>query len=385
MTQIYGPAESAVIRRVRSAASAYRTAHPLTPAAWEASSYPLAANVYGRPDVKTLVWFPGPGCTWSAAGGCLMCDFGHSDELPGAEPAVVLEQHLRELDPATAHIHLGPGGSFYDDRETPAEVRTSVLKTLGSMANLRTVGLETRPNLVRADLLRATIRDLPRTVSRLILGFGVECYDDLLREIAVNKGYNRSAVLRAAAAIAEVNAEQDRIPIEFEHYVLLKPPLLGEGEAIEEALRTIDWSFRVGASTVALFMNTVKPQTVQGHLAAHPTAEPPLRYQTPYLRSAVEVLRRLPATQRACTAVLGLQSGIMATDGPRGCDRCYPFLLGAIYTHDFVRDPTVIERAATTWCPCRGEWEAELNAPTPAPLTQRALDLIDLMCADGYA
>jgi archaeosine synthase beta-subunit len=380
------PIDGALVQRVRRSAASFRKHHPLTQAPWSASSYPLAAYVHGRPAVKTLVWFPGPGCTWSEAGGCLMCNFGESAPgLSRTSPDELLRAHLSELDPATAHVHLGPGGSFYDDRETPPEVRSAVLQVLSSLPVLRTVGVETRPNLVTLDNLLSTVEALPSGVDRLILGFGLECYDDLLRELAVNKGYSRSSLLRAADVIARANAERQRVVVEFETYVLLKPPLLTEGEGVEEALRTIEWSFRAGASTVALFMNTIKDATVQSHLAAHHDLSPPLRYQTPYLRSAVEVLRRLPQWAQARTSVLGVQSGVVATDGPRGCDRCGPFLLGALYAHAFVRSPEVIDRAAQSWCPCRDEWAAQMAHFDPAPLHDRARQLVDLMDRDGYS
>lgn len=383
MTEVLGPADGSLIRRVRKAASSFRASHPLTQSPWEASSYPLAANIDGRPTVKTLIWYPGPGCTWSEAGGCLMCNFGES-ERGETDSIELLARHLLELDPATEHIHIGPGGSFYDDVETPPGIRPRVFSSLERFVRLRTVGIETRPNLVRPELLRATLRQLPADVDRLILGFGLECWDDFVREVSVNKGYNRSAVVRAAAAVAQVNSERAGARIEFETYVLLKPTLLTEREAIEEALRTIDWSFRIGAGTTALFINTIKTSTVQGHLADRSDLSPPVRYQTPYLRSAVEVLRRLPADYRARTTVLGLQSGVTATIGPRACDRCAPFLLGALYAHSFTRDVGVIETAARSWCPCRAAWKTELATPEVSTLHQRAWSLVEALSVDGY-
>lgn len=379
------PVDTALIKRVRRVAASYRRAHPLTEVEWTASSYPLAANIEGRPQVKTLAWFPGPGCTWSEAGGCLMCNFGVSHQESGVEPTAALAAHLAELDPNTEHLHLGPGGSFYDDHETPPDIRREVLETLdASLPGLRTLGLETRPNLVTVDRLMGTVDALPRRVNRLILGFGIECWSDFLREFGVNKGYRRQSVERAAEIIATVNASQQRVAVEFETYVLLKPPLLHEREAVDEALRTIDWSFRSGASTTALFMNTIKTSTVQGHLATRHDLVPPIRYRTPYLRSAIEVLRRLPLEQRRNTAVLGLQSGIVATDGPRGCDRCYPFLLGALYTHAFTRADDVVERAASSWCPCKAEWDAEMAVRDTTSLHDRGARLIGAMEQDGY-
>ena len=381
-TELIDADDAELIRQVRQAAAGFRRRNPLTRAPWEASSYPIAAYIDGRPAVKTLAWFPGPGCTWSEAGGCLMCNFGTS--IPGsADPISLFADHLAELDRSTEHLHIGPGGSFYDERETPTAHRHGVLRALAALPELRTVGIETRPNLVTQAHLRRTLDDLPSGVTRLILGFGLECWDDFTRELSVNKGYSRDSIVRAAEVIDKVNAEQSSVQVEFETYVLLKPTLLSEREAVDEALRTIDWSFRVGAGTTALFMNTVKDATVQGFLASSGSVAEPLRYRTPYLRSAIEVLRRLPDEMRIRTSVLGVQSGIQATGGPRGCERCYPFLLGAIYAHNFTRIADSLETAARSWCPCKSEWSTEMAQSPSRSLRDRASALLRTLAEES--
>ena len=382
--RVLSPAEAALVRRIRRAAASFRRANQLTKAPWEASSYPLATNIDGQPDVKTLVWYPGPGCAWSEAGGCLMCNFGWSSTEGGPSAIELFVDHLRQLDRGTRHLHLGPGGSFYDDRETSPAMRQEVLHVLSELRALRTLGIETRPNLVTYDLLMDTVEQLPHSVTRLVLGFGLECWNDFLREIAVNKGYSRQSVVKAGEIVAKANANQRRVDIEFETYILLKPVLLTEREAVDEALRTVDWSLRVGAGSCAIFMNTIKDATVQGFLAQRDDLRSPLRYQTAYLRSAVEVLHRLPSSARRRTVVLGLQSGIMATEGPRGCERCAPFLLGAIYAHSFDRAEHVIRRAASSWCPCRDAWEQEMTHVELTTLQERARALIRTLEEGGF-
>jgi uncharacterized Fe-S cluster-containing MiaB family protein len=151
---------------------------------------------------------------------------------------------------------------------------------------------------------------------------------------------------------------------------MLKPLFLSEQEAIDEALRTIEWVYVKGAETAVLFMNTVKPNTVQGYLASRDDLDPPIRYQPPYYRSAIQVLRELPQEQRRRTAVLGVQSGILAQGMPRGCPLCSPFLLGAIMGHNFTRDPAILHHAANSLCPCKGDWLDELEVP-PVSLIDR--------------
>ena len=355
------------VRRMRNVAQAFRRQHPLSAPTWTAGSYPLAGSYAGQPAVKTLVWFPSVGCQWSLSGGCTMCDFGmNTDALSVEEATAAFVAHLATLDQGLRRIHVAPGGSFFSAAEVSGEMRASVLATLQRFPFLRSVGMESRPNLLHVDELLETVRNLPRGVVDLTIGFGFECRTDLVRDIAINKGFGPEAVVRAAEVIAEVNRLQSDVHVAFEVYVLLKPILLTEGEGIDEAIRTLEWSYAVGAETAALFMNTVKPQTIQGHLAGRRDLGWPLAYEPPCYRSAIEVLRRLAPRERARTVALGVQSGILADGLPRGCELCSPFLLGALMAHNFTRDSATLDQAATATCPCHGAWLAELQRPVPA-------------------
>ena len=188
--------------------------------------------------------------------------------------------------------------------------------------------------------------------------------------------------------IDEVNARQSRAHVHFETNVMIKPLFLSEAEGIDEAIRTVEWSYANGASTAVLFLNTIKDATLQ-QVLSEADAPLPIRFAPPYLRCGVEAVRRLAADQRARTVLLGLQSGVLAEGMPRGCELCRPVLLGALMAHNFTREASVLESAAASHCPCRGAWEAEL-ASVPAESIQdrisAGLDLLEsLVLADGAA
>lgn len=364
------------VARMRSVARRFREATPLSSPRWTAGSYPITANFTGTPAAKALAWFPGAGCLWSRRGGCTMCDFGANEEALDHDRTVSeFQAHLSTLDPGLQRIHITPGGSFFDQSETPRDLQDRILDSLSIFPFLRGVGLETRPNLVSLSQLIGVIDHLPESVHYLTLGFGLECRDDLVREIVVNKGYGPQAIIEASRVIDEANRRQSRVRITSEIYVLLKPILLTESEGIEEAVRTIAWAYDHGAETAVLFMNTVKKNTIQGVLAALDPSDP-MQYRTPFLRSALEVLRRLPIALQARTAVLGMQSGIQAEGMPRSCALCSPFLLGALMGHNFVRDPAIIYEAASSSCPCRADWERECRL-RGAPIRDRVDQLLE--------
>jgi radical SAM enzyme (TIGR01210 family) len=298
-----------------------------------------------------------------------MCDFSANPHVGDIDSAVdEFESHLDELDPGVRRFHLGPGGSFFDDHEVPPDLRLAIVRSLRRLPFLESLGVETRPNVMTLDKLSRVLGELPDGVRDFSIGFGFECLDDMVREVTVNKGYGVDQMRAAFEIVRSVNASQDRVRVEVDVYVLLKPLFLTEQEAIDEAVRTIDWAYAEGAETAALFMNTVKQRTVQGYLAERMDLAVPVRYQPPYLRSAVQVLRTLPNSQRQRTQVLGVQSGVEARRMPRSCPLCAPFLLGALVGHNFTRDAALLEQAAASVCPCRKEWQAELEPP--------ALDLV---------
>ena len=310
-----------------------------------------------------------------------MCNFGsNSGRMSLEETLAAFDAHLALLDTGLQRIHVAPGGSFFSGAEVPPKLREGVLRQLGRFPFLQAVGIETRPNLVTREKLLDAVDALPATVRHLTIGFGFECRDDLVRELAVNKGYGPEEVLRARDLIEEVNDTQQGVHLAFEIYVLLKPIFLTEAEAIEEAIRTIEWSYAGGAFSCVLFLNTIKPRTIQEYLSRREDLPPPIQYRTPYYRSAVEVLRRLSPVDRKRTIVLGVQSGILAHGMPRGCALCSPFLLGALMAYNFTADEAILDEAATGVCPCQAAWAEELTE-IPSPLLDRVRFGIDKLQA----
>ncbi len=364
--------ERALRRRMTLLATEFRRRNPLPEPPSAAGSFPIAAHVNGRPAIKTLAWYPSLGCWWSRSGGCTFCNFGSFAD-PG-DPEQVVERfraHLGELDRGTQHLHIAPGGSFFSDRELDAESRRALVGAASLFPFLRTLGVETRPNELTAEKLIDVVDATPATVRELYVGFGLESRSDLVRNVALNKGYRAEDVLRAREAIEEANRRQARVRVMFEAYVMIKPLFLSEAEAIDEAVRTVEWSYANGAETAVLFLNTVKTATLQETIAEREDLPWPIPFRTPYYRTGVEVLRRLPDAERVRTALLGIQSGVLANGMPRGCELCAPMFLGALMAHNFTREPAVLAQAAIAHCPCKEAWREEAERFPALSLSER--------------
>jgi uncharacterized Fe-S cluster-containing MiaB family protein len=81
-----------------------------------------------------------------------MCNFGERDDVP-LDDAVVNDFHseLNRLDPGTRFIHLGPGGSVFQEHELGHDLRRRLFASLDRLPFLEAVGLETRAETVRID------------------------------------------------------------------------------------------------------------------------------------------------------------------------------------------------------------------------------------------
>ena len=155
----------------------------------------------------------------------------------------------------------------------------------------------------------------------------------------------------------------------------LSPPFCRSGKAIDDAVRSVEWSFAAGAINVMVFTNTVKKGTLCA-LLSNMDAEEPLRFHPPYFYSALEVLKILPPQLAARTIVQGLTSGITPQEHPRGCPHCSTLLSGTLTAFNYYHDLALLTTASEFRCRCREDWMAELNRPLP-PFPERIEGYLD--------
>jgi len=111
---------------------------------------------------------------------------------------------------------------------------------------IKRVLIEERPDELLKDsainfkLLTDIVKNKLNENQTLEVGMGLECQDDYVREACINKGFSKKEFEDAIKKIKEISYEcKGRIsPLA---YILVKPPFLTEREAIDEALRTLQY------------------------------------------------------------------------------------------------------------------------------------------------
>jgi len=174
-------------------------------------------------------------CPWR----CLMCDLWRNTLTesvpPGAIPAQ-MDIALASLSPAR-QLKLYNSGSFFDPRAIPPEDFPAIAERARSF---EWVIVESHPALIGEPAVR--FRDL--LDGRLEVAMGLEtAHPEVLARL------NKRMTLDQFARAAEFLREHD---IALRVFILVKPPFLHEGEALEWARRSLDFAFDCGATVASL-------------------------------------------------------------------------------------------------------------------------------------
>jgi radical SAM enzyme (TIGR01210 family) len=196
-------------------------------------------------------------CPWR----CLMCDLWKntlSETVPlGAIPAQI-EYALGRL-PKARQVKLYNSGSFFDPRAIPVQDYTAIANLLATYEH---VIVESHPALIGENCQR-----FQHLLSgRLEVAMGLETVHPTVLP-RLNKRMSLDQ-FRNAAALLKDNG------IDLRVFILIKPPFLGEAEAVYWAERSLDFAFECGAA-VATLIPTRGGNGAMDELARMGDFEPP--------------------------------------------------------------------------------------------------------------
>jgi archaeosine synthase beta-subunit len=174
-------------------------------------------------------------CPWR----CLMCDLWRNtlvESVPiGAIPTQI-DYALQRLAPAR-QIKLYNSGSFFDPRAIPTHDHPAIATR---MAAFERVIVECHPALVSDKCVE--FKD--RLSGKLEVAMGLEtAHTEILKQL--NKRMN----LEQFAAAAQFLRKND---IDLRVFILVKPPFMQEDEALEWAVRSLEFAFGCGATAATL-------------------------------------------------------------------------------------------------------------------------------------
>lgn len=120
-------------------------------------------------------------------------------------------------------------GSYLNDAEVPEAAQLEIFERIGQMPFER-VMIDTRIEYVTLEKIRALKAKL-RPDQKLEIAIGLESANNLIRELAILKGYSLDQFENAAQVLASEG-------VDILIHSLVKPALITEGEALEDSKNT---------------------------------------------------------------------------------------------------------------------------------------------------
>lgn len=307
-------------------------------------------NVYGKGANRLMIVLTTRGCEYAHNndGGCTVCGFmNHArEDITDGEIVGQLDFAVDNLDlDGVKEVDLLTLGSFLNDREVSPETRTHLLGKLADMPEVEVVSIESRAEYVSVEKLNR-VREL--LGGKMVdFGIGLESADDHVRNKIINKGLSKKAFERVVKQVKEAGCS-------LLVYLLIKPPSLSETEAIEDAVKSVDYVFE-----------TARRFDVRARVAFEPvficentyleTLFRDAKYRLVNLWSVVQIVKRVHGQG---TVFIGLSDENLSRDRlPSSCDKCNGSIIRALEHYNFSQDISGLEALD---CDCKGEYEKSL-------------------------
>jgi archaeosine synthase beta-subunit len=203
---------------------------------------------------------------------CLMCDLWTNTldvTLPRGAAAAQIRHALERLPLGSAgaaalrpaQVKLYNAGSFFDPRAIPPQDYEEIARAISGFGR---VVVECHPALVG----RRTLAFQRMLAGKLEVAIGLEtAHPEVLDRL--NKRFTLDDFRRAAALLAENG-------IDLRVFLLLRPPFMVEGEAVEWAMRSIDVAFDAGATVCCVIPTRAGNGAMERLTAAGKFAPPEL-------------------------------------------------------------------------------------------------------------
>jgi radical SAM enzyme (TIGR01210 family) len=287
-----------------------------------------------------------------------MCSYllDGSEEMPTSDQLVKqFETAMKDLEDKQAplSVKIYTSGSFLDPTEIPEDARTAILEIIGSDNRVREVVLESRPEYVQATVLSDVRRILG---DRMIeIGMGLESSNDLVRTVCINKSFDLQDFKRSLDTAKQHN-------IGMRAYVLLKPPLMSERDAMLDAITTISVAQTLGVTTVSLNPVNVQNDTLVEKLWNR------RKYRPPWLWSVLEVLREASKESDGWMRIVCDPVAAGKIRGSHNCGKCDSEIVQAIRDYSLNQDASVLQKPT---CGCLQQWEHVLRHEDTSQLIHR--------------
>jgi hypothetical protein len=203
--------------------------------------------------------------------------------------------------------------------------------------------VESRPEYVTEEVLRECCQLIPDKIFEVAMG--LESADDKIRLQRINKGFTREDFQKSMDVINKLKSD---FKVQGKVYLLVKPVLTSEREAIEDAVKSAQYAAEIGVGRIAFCPSTIHKGTLMELLWRRGS------YQPPWIWSTLEIIRRVRESVKI--QVIMDTAGFGTRRGPFNCKKCNSKLKDLIIKTNI--NQTIPEEVE---CECKLKWEADVE------------------------
>lgn len=259
----------------------------------------------------------------------------------------IFNDHLSRFDIESEDkiaVKLFASGSFLNPYELPIEARDEIMTTLANMDNVREIIVESRPEYVKEEYIDGIFDIIGDRLFEISMG--LETSNDYTRLNKINKGFTFEDFENAVKLIQDLR-DNKGYNIKSKAYIFVKPILISESEAIDEAIQTAKDCESIGVDRLSFCPATIHSGTVIERFWRKGA------YQPPWIWSCIEIINTV-RREVAIPALLDT-SGFGSRRGPYNCKKCNKDLKHMIIRCNLAQSPVEYD------CECKKEWMAEVN------------------------
>ncbi len=310
----------------------------------------------GFPEKRWVLMLPGAGCQWSKEhnGGCYMCGFSHTLKHNGNKDARQLENKIRlafllgsylvnvnRNKPESLFIYNG--GSYLNDKEIPKSVQIKIIQcVVEKYKSIKNILVESRPEFITPENI-SDIKFALNDNCKLSIGIGLECKSDYIRKNYINKGFKRRDYEKAVNLLKSEG-------IGVLTYIFLKPIMLTERQAIDEAIESIEYAFSCGTDSVALESAFIQKGTIMHQLYKEK------KYKPPWLWSILTVVEK--GAKYGPIHIGSFHDNPEPIKVPANCPQCNDKVMRAISHYNKYHD---LSAFSLLNCLCKKQWDWEIS------------------------
>lgn len=309
-------------------------------------------QVYDFDEKKTVtqltLFLPGKGCEWAIkTGGCTMCAFGKKAAKIGKYfsnrdlfSLFQITTQITQIDKPSI-LTIYNGGSFLNEKEVSFEIQTKICQKVNKHPSIKKLLIESRVEFITEEKIKFLLDKLGE--KKLILGIGLESENDKIRNIFIKKGLEKKDYERVVRLLKEKG-------VKVLTYVFLKPIFVSEKEAIEEAIKTIEYAIKVGTDEVALEVAFIQEGTEMEKLFKEG------KYKLPWLWSVIEVIKK--TYNLGSINVGGFTDEPMPIAIPSNCHNCSSKIINLLQQYRETHNISLFDNIK---CDCYEKWKEEIE------------------------